>query len=260
MDTQDPVATSRFVDALTTAFARRTGLAATPLPWHALRTPVADLAGALAFTSAALGKIAVDVLTLSRTEISEVAEPTVQGRGASSAMPHKRNPVLSTLVRSAALQVPSLAGALTQCLTAEDERSGGVWHAEWLLLRECLRLTGGAAETVVELTAGLQVYPDVMATNLARTSALTTSERLAATLAPELGKRAATQAVSRLVDESLATGRPLDEVAAAHPEVVGERGRDELRALADPATYLGAAEILAGRTPLPPSPAHQTPC
>ncbi|NEE57079.1 3-carboxy-cis,cis-muconate cycloisomerase, partial [Streptomyces sp. SID8455] len=93
-------------------------------------TPVADLGAALAFTTGALGKIAIDVQTLGRTEVAEVAEPSVAGRGASSAMPHKRNPVLATLIRSASLQVPLLAAGLTQCLVTEDERSAGVWHAE----------------------------------------------------------------------------------------------------------------------------------
>jgi 3-carboxy-cis,cis-muconate cycloisomerase len=127
-----------------------------------LRTPIADLAAALGFTAGALGKLALDVQSLTRTEVGEVSERSLPGRGGSSAMPHKRNPVLSTLIRSAALQVPTLAAALTQCLMCEDERSAGVWHAEWLLQRECLRLVGGAVHTAVELTAGLEVDADRM--------------------------------------------------------------------------------------------------
>lgn len=143
-----------YLDDLVEAFAAETGLARPALPWHVLRTPIADLAAALAFTAGALGKIAIDVQNLARTEVAEVAEPAVAGRGSSSAMPHKRNPVLSTLLRSAALQVPVLATGLVQCLVAEDERSAGAWHAEWQLLRECLRLVGGAAHTAVELAEG----------------------------------------------------------------------------------------------------------
>ncbi|NMK99640.1 3-carboxy-cis,cis-muconate cycloisomerase, partial [Staphylococcus capitis] len=129
-----------FVEKLNAAFAHRTGLAASGLPWHALRTPIADIGSTTAFVTGALGKFAVDVLTLGRTEIAEVAEPAPPGRGVSSAMPHKRNPVLATMIRSAALQVPSLSVVLTQSLMSEDERSAGGWHAEWLVLRECLRL------------------------------------------------------------------------------------------------------------------------
>lgn len=102
-----------YQDRLVDAFAVETGLARPQLPWHALRTPVADVAAALAFTAGALGKLAADVQVLARTEVSEVSEPVVDGRGSSSAMPHKRNPVLSTLIRSAALQVPVLATGLT---------------------------------------------------------------------------------------------------------------------------------------------------
>jgi 3-carboxy-cis,cis-muconate cycloisomerase len=128
------------LDTLLPAFAAETQLAVPVLPWHALRTPIADLGAALACATGALGKIAADVLVLARTEIGEVAESAAEGRGASSAMPHKRNPVLATLIRSAALQVPALATVLAQCLPAEDERSAGGWHAEWQPLRECLRL------------------------------------------------------------------------------------------------------------------------
>ena len=177
-----------YPDRLTDAFAAQTGLARPALPWHALRTPIADLASALAFTTGALGKIAVDVQSLTRTEVGEVSEPGPAGRGTSSAMPHKRNPVLATLMRSAALQVPALATGLTQCLLSEDERSAGAWHAEWQLLRECLRLTGGAAHTAVELAEGLQVRPERMRANLDLTGSRIVSERVAAHLAPRLGK------------------------------------------------------------------------
>jgi 3-carboxy-cis,cis-muconate cycloisomerase len=122
----------------------------------------------------------VDVQALARTEVGEVAEPAGgAGRGASSAMPHKRNPVLATLIRSAALQVPVLAAGLTQCLLAEDERSAGAWHAEWQLLRELLRLTGGAARTGAELAAGLEVRADRMRANLDLTGGQVVSERIA---------------------------------------------------------------------------------
>lgn len=180
-----------YVDRLADAYAAETGLARPVLPWHSLRTPVADIAAVTAFVTGALGKIAVDVQSLSRTEVGEVAEPSVAGRGASSAMPHKRNPVLATLLRSAALQVPVMAAGLTQCLVSEDERSAGAWHAEWALLRECLRLTGGATHTAVELTEGLLVHPDRMLANLGLTGGRIVSERIVAVLAPRLGKRAA---------------------------------------------------------------------
>ncbi|MFD7326571.1 lyase family protein [Streptomyces sp. NPDC059875] len=235
-------------DRLLEAFAEEIGLAGALVPWHALRAPVADLAFALAFATGALGKVAIDVQSLARTEVGEVAEPSGgSGRGASSAMPHKRNPVLATLIRSAALQVPALAGALAQCLVAEDERSAGVWHAEWQLLRECLRLTGGAAHTAVELAEGLEVRADRMRENLALTGSQIVSERIAAVLAPRLGKAAAKELLTWASVTADRDARPLPEVLAEAPELAGVMDRTEVDALCDPAAYTGAAGPLVDR-------------
>ncbi|HYS38258.1 MAG TPA: lyase family protein, partial [Pseudonocardiaceae bacterium] len=236
-----------YVDRLVDAFAAETGLARPVLPWHVLRTPIADLAAALGFTAGALGKIAIDVQTLVRTEVGEVAEPAVAGRGSSSAMPHKRNPVLATLVRSAALQVPVIAAGLTQCLVSEDERSAGAWHAEWQLLRECLRLTGGAAHTAVELTEGLSVRAERMRDNLALTGSQVVSERLAAVLTPRIGKAAARQLLTAASVTADQTGRLLAEILAEAPELAGHLDEAELTALCDPAAYVGAAGALVDR-------------
>ncbi|HEX4817162.1 MAG TPA: lyase family protein [Nonomuraea sp.] len=146
-------------------FAFEVGLAEPVLPWHVLRTPVADLAGALAFTAGALGKAAADVLVLSRTEIGEVSEGV---GGGSSSMPHKHNPVRSTMIAAAARQVPALAAVLYGSLAAEDERPAGAWHAEWQPLREALRLVAGAARDAAEMAAGLRVHPERMRANLTR--------------------------------------------------------------------------------------------
>ncbi|MEU7553460.1 3-carboxy-cis,cis-muconate cycloisomerase [Streptomyces sp. NPDC044571] len=236
-----------YLDRLEEAFAAETGLARPALPWHVLRTPMADLAAALAFTAGALGKIAVDVQNLSRTEVAEVAEPAVAGRGSSSAMPHKRNPVLSTLLRSAALQVPVLATGLVQCLVSEDERSAGAWHAEWQLLRECLRLAGGAAHTAVELAEGLEARPGRMHANLLLTGSRIVSERIAAVLAPQLGKTAAKQLLTRVSAVAEESGRPLHELLAGEPVLDGHWSTEELVALCDPATYTGGAGALVDR-------------
>ncbi|MEV0819718.1 3-carboxy-cis,cis-muconate cycloisomerase [Nonomuraea rubra] len=145
-------------------FAAELGLAEPLLPWHVLRTPIADLAGALAFTAGALGKPAADVLVLSRTEIGELSEGV---GGGSSSMPHKHNPVRATMIAAAARQVPPLAAILYGSLAAEDERPSGAWHAEWQPLREALRLVAGAARDAAELVADLRVHPDRMRANVA---------------------------------------------------------------------------------------------
>ncbi|MFE2865576.1 adenylosuccinate lyase family protein [Embleya sp. NPDC059259] len=236
-----------YVEALVDAFAAEVGLARTPLPWHAVRTPMIDLAAALAGTTGVLGKIAVDVQVMARTEVGEVAEPDVAGRGGSSAMPHKHNPVLSTLVRSAALQVPAIAAALSGCSVAEDERSAGAWHAEWLLLREGLRLAGGAAHTAVELAEGLVVRPERMRANVAATGAHMVTERLAATLTPALGRDRAKALSAAASASAVRTGRTLAEVLAGEPEVTARISAERLAELLDPAGYTGGAGVLVDR-------------
>ncbi|MFF7104301.1 3-carboxy-cis,cis-muconate cycloisomerase [Streptomyces nigra] len=214
--------------ALPAAYARELGLRAPELPWHTLRTPVADLTGCLAFTAGALGKAAVDVLTLSRTEIAEVAEGS---GGGSSAMPHKSNPVRSTLIVAAARRAPQLAATLYGSLVAEDERPAGAWHAEWEPLRDLLRLVGGAARDAAELAEGLRVRPDAMRANLDLTGGAVVSERLSAELAPVLGRARAKELLTRLAAE----GRPLAEA----PELAD--------ADLDPTHYTGSAGALTDR-------------
>jgi 3-carboxy-cis,cis-muconate cycloisomerase len=160
-------------------------------------------------------------------------------------MPQKRNPVLATLIRSAAMQVPVLSAGLTQCLIAEDERSAGAWHAEWQLLRECLRLTGGAAHTAVELAEGLEVRSERMTENLALTGGQIVSERIVAVLAPRIGKVAAKKLLTAVSGTAMETGRPLAELLAS--ELSGEFSAEELAELCDPAAYSGAAGPLVDR-------------
>jgi len=208
-------------------FAEEMGLAEPRLPWHALRMPVADLGAALAIATGGLGKIAADVLVLSRTEIGEVSE----GKGGgSSAMPHKSNPVSATLVAAAARQAPALASVLIASLAAEDERPAGAWHAEWQPLRELLRLTGGAADAAAALVENLHVHPERMRADLHLTRGLIASERAGIELSQTLGhaqaRRTLEEAARRVASENI----PLAD-ALGTPDL-------------DPADYLGAATAL----------------
>ncbi|MEU6801336.1 class-II fumarase/aspartase family protein [Streptomyces neyagawaensis] len=228
-------------------FAEALGLAEPVLPWHTVRTPVAELGAVLQLVTGALGKFALDVQTLSRTEIGEVSEPAAAGRGASSAMPQKRNPALATLIVAAARQVPAHALVLAQCLLAEDERPAGAWHAEWQPLREALRLAGGAAHTAVELAEGLIVHPDRMRANLELTGGALVTERLAVALAPVLGKVRAKKLLTAASAEAADTGRTINEVLSGHPELSARFTPAELSGLLDPARYTGAADALVDR-------------
>ena len=226
--------------ALTAAFARELGLREPLLPWHTLRTPVADLAGCLAFAAGALGKMAADVLVLGRTEIAEVAEGS---GGGSSAMPHKANPVRSALIAAAARRAPQLAATLYGAQAAEDERPAGAWHAEWEPLRDLLRLAGGAARDAAELAEGLRVNADTMREHLALTHGLIVSERLSAELTPVLGRARARELLTDLARRTYAEGRSLRELLAEKAEL-----KDiDLNDLADPARYTGSAGVLTDR-------------
>ncbi|MBM7442578.1 3-carboxy-cis,cis-muconate cycloisomerase [Streptomyces sp. HB132] len=225
---------------LVAVYARELGLAEPLLPWHTLRTPVADLAGALAFTAGALGKTAADVLALSRTETGELAEGS---GGCSSAMPHKANPVRATLIAAAARRAPGLAATLYGSLAAEDERPAGAWHAEWEPLRDLLRLVGGAARDAAELTEGLRVFPSAMRSHLGLTGGLIVSERLAAVAARRVGRARAREILTGAAERARDEGRPLAEVLAGEPAFDGL----DLAELTDPARYTGCAGPLTDR-------------
>ncbi|MFC9930741.1 3-carboxy-cis,cis-muconate cycloisomerase [Streptomyces sp. NPDC127190] len=229
---------------LLAAYAARTGLAEPLLPWHVLRTPVAELGTALALAGGALGKLAADVLLLSRTETAEVSEGT---GGGSSAMPHKANPVRATLIAAAARRLPQHAAVLLSSLAAEDERPAGAWHAEWQTVRDALRLAGGAARDAAELTAGLRVHEDAMRADLGLTEGLIVSERLVAALAESVGRPRAQLLLTDAARDAATGPRPLADVLAALPAVRDALGPDRLHDLLDPTRYLGAAPELTDR-------------
>ena len=230
--------------SLSAAYARETGLAEPLLPWHVLRTPVAELGTALALTGGALGKIAADVLLLARTETNELAEGS---GGGSSAMPHKANPVRSALIAAAARQLPQLAAVLLASMVAEDERPAGAWHAEWQPLREALRLAGGAARDAAELVSGLRVRDQRMRAHLDLTEGLIVSERLVAAFEPLVGRQEVRRLLTRAAKAAAGLGVPLRRALADEPALAGLLDPGALDALLDPGRYLGAAGALTDR-------------
>ena len=224
------------VERLVAAFANELDLAVPEHPWHTVRWPVTELGDALVQTIDSLGVIAGDVATLARTEIGELVE---SAPGGSSAMPHKRNPVASVLIRSAALRAPQLGATLHfAAALAVDERPDGAWHAEWPTVRELLRLALGAAGTASRLTAGLAVDLAAVARNLDQSAGLLVTERLAIVLGPIIGidRARSIVAAATSVDD-------LERVLHAEPGLAGH----DIAALLDPAAYLGLAGTLVDR-------------
>ncbi|WP_442544290.1 lyase family protein [Arthrobacter sp. KN11-1C] len=239
---------------LADALAGKLGLAPAPAPWHTNRLPVTALGDSLASLTDSFGKIASDLLFLSRPEVAELGEPLAPGRGVSSAMPQKQNPVFSVLIRSAALQAPGLAAQLhLAAANFNDERPDGAWHSEWPAVRGLLRLALGAATQLRELAEGLRVFPEAMRRNLEISGSLLLSEAVASSVAPLLGadRGEAKAKLQAVVDETLQA--PAAEQARIYTKLLREAvpvsklSDEELQDLLDPANYVGEAAGISRR-------------
>ncbi|MGH9068192.1 MAG: class-II fumarase/aspartase family protein [Acidimicrobiales bacterium] len=233
--------------AVMARFAAHLGLAEPVLVWHTARQRVAELASALAIAAGTAAKIAGDVALLMQAEVGEVAEPAAPGRGVSSTLPHKRNPVAAAAVGAAARQAYALVPVLLSALGAEHQRALSAWPAEWGALTELLALAGGAVARTRETVAGLEVHPEAMAANLARTGGAVMAERISLALAPILGRQAAKDAVAGVAARAASSGRSLAEELGDDPAVVGAFGPGRLPGLLDPAGYLGATDAWIDR-------------
>jgi 3-carboxy-cis,cis-muconate cycloisomerase len=227
-------------------FAAELGLAEPTVPWHAVRARPAALAGALGACAGVLGKVARDVALLAQNEVAEVREGG-EGRGGSSAMPHKHNPVAAVAVAACTARVPGLVATMLAAMPQEHERAAGGWHAEWEPQRELLRLVGSAACWCRELLEHLEVDPHRMRANLDAAGGLPLAEAAVAALAGPLGRRRAREAVELASRNAAEEGRPLREALLAAPEVAGRLDGADLDRALDPAAQLGAAGELVDR-------------
>jgi 3-carboxy-cis,cis-muconate cycloisomerase len=218
------------------------GLAEPVLPWHTNRVRIAELGAALATTSGVLAKIALDVVLLAQTEVDEAREEI---GGGSSTLPHKHNPIESTLARACARLVDGYASVLTSGLDQEHERAAGAWHAEWEALSGALAYTGGAAYAVARAVGSLQVDAERMRRNLDETNALVLAERVSFALAARYGRAEGHDIVREAATRVAASGRSLSDELRDDERV--ELSDSELDALLDPATYLGSAEAFVDR-------------
>jgi 3-carboxy-cis,cis-muconate cycloisomerase len=227
--------------------AGRLELSAPALPWHAIRLRPVRIATALGATLGLLGKIGRDVVLLAQTEVAEVAESGGEGRGGSSTMPHKRNPVGGIGLIACAQRGPGLVATMLAAMTQEHERGPGTWQAEWDTLLELLRLTGSSAAIARELLAGLEVDPEKMRSDMDLTGGLVMSESVAAALASSMGRSDAQQLVEKAARRAAQSGREFREVLLELPEVADGLGADRLDDALDPAAYLGVTAELIDR-------------
>jgi 3-carboxy-cis,cis-muconate cycloisomerase len=194
-----------------------------------------------------LGKIARDISLHMQTEIAEVCEPAAEGRGGSSTMPHKRNPVSAGVVLSAATRVPGLLSTMLSAMVQEDERGLGNWHAEWETLPQIFRLTGGALHQMVTTIPQLEIDAERMRHNLNATHGLIFAEGVAMALGSRIGKSAAHTLVEVASKQARESGKHLREVLAQTTAVTEHLNSADLDRLFAPENYLGAAEEFTDR-------------
>jgi len=217
------------------------------IPWHAQRDRVAEAAATLGLCTGTLGKIARDISLHMQTEIAEIFEPAGEGRGGSSTMPHKRNPVSAAVVLSAATRVPGLVSTMLSAMVQEDERGLGDWHAEWETLPEIFRLTAGALHQMATIVPHLEIDAERMRRNLDATQGLIFAEGVAMAMGKHIGKSAAHTLVESASRQARASGKHLREVLAQDRTVTERLTSAELDRLFVPENYFGVAEELVDR-------------
>jgi len=223
------------------------GLGSPPAPWHVARDGFAEAVGFMGLLCGSLAKIATDVILLAQTEVGEVSEPYVAGRGGSSTMPQKRNPIASEYVLASARMVQALVPVMQGAMAQDHERATGPWQAELLALPQAFVLAHGALRRTVEIAEGMVVDAARMRRNLDATGGLIVAEAVMMGLAPHLGREAAHHAVKHGCDRALAEGMSLADALMAEPEVTARLDRAAIDELTDPAAYLGSADAFISR-------------
>ena len=227
--------------------AEELALAEPVVPWHSARGRIAEVGAALGVTCGVMGKIARDVALLMQAEVGEVSEPTAPGRGGSSSMPHKRNPVAAMAVEAGVRRAHALVGVLLGAMLQEHERGVGGWHAEWETVGELFRLSAGAVVRVRDVVDRLHVDPARMRANLDATHGLPLSEHVALLLARLMGRGEARALVERAIQRCRTSGRHLRDELLADPAVTTHLTAADLDEALEPARYLGATQVFIDR-------------
>jgi 3-carboxy-cis,cis-muconate cycloisomerase len=227
----------RVMEALAAEF----GLSVPPIAWHVGRDGFAEVASFLGLLTGSLGKIATDVALLMQAEIGEVAEPYLEGRGGSSTMPQKRNPIACEFILACAKNVRELVPVMLDAVVQDHERATGPWHAEWIALPQAFALTAGALHHMRALLEGLVVDPVRMRRNLDTTQGMISAEAVMMALAPHVGRDEAHHLVAAACHRALAHGRHLLEELQADAAITAHLPRERLVELLDPQNYTGLA-------------------
>ena len=229
------------------ALAAELKLAQPDMTWHVARDGIAEVGAFLGLVTGSLSKIAVDVMLMMQTEIGEVFEPFVKGRGSSSTMPQKRNPISCEMIVALAKATRAQVGLLLDAMATDHERATGPWHLEWIALPEACLATAGALHQARFMLEGLIVEPEAMRRNLDITGGLIVAEAVMMALAPHTGRGAAHDLVYAACRQALDKGTPLIEQLRTMPEVTRHFDEVGLQKLVDPAGYLGTGPQMVDR-------------
>jgi 3-carboxy-cis,cis-muconate cycloisomerase len=216
-------------------------------PWHTHRDRIAEAASVLAILCGSCGKIARDVSLMMQTDIAEASEPSGEGRGGSSTMPHKRNPVAAATALAAATMAPNLVATIFAAQVQDHERSAGPWHAEWPTLPTLQLVTSGALAAIVDIAEGLEVDAARMRVNLDATNGLIMAEAVTFALAETIGKSDAHHLVEAAAKKAIAGKQHLRDVLTGDPKVIAHLGADEIAKLFEPMAYQGVSQALIDR-------------
>jgi 3-carboxy-cis,cis-muconate cycloisomerase len=223
------------------------GLKQPVIAWHTIRDNIAETGALLGLIGGTLGKLSMDVKLMMQTEVGEVFEPYHHGRGSSSTMPQKRNPIASCYIHAAISVVRQHAAALMDAMVADHERSTGPWEIEWIVLPEAFCLIAGALKQSRAVVEGLEVDAAAMRRNIEMTGGLVMSEAVMMGLGPHIGREFAHDLVYDLCRESLASKTPLIELLAAHPQIKRHVDRAQLERMLAPENYLGQSGAMVDR-------------
>ncbi|MBR0754063.1 3-carboxy-cis,cis-muconate cycloisomerase [Bradyrhizobium jicamae] len=229
------------------ALARELQLPLPEAPWHTHRDRIADAASVFAIIAGSCGKIARDVSLMMQTDVGEAFEPAGAGRGGSSTMPHKRNPVAAASALGAATLAPNLAATIFAAQVQDHERSAGPWHAEWPTLPALMLATSGALAAIVDLAEGLEVDAARMRDNLDMTHGLIMAEAVTFALAEKLGKSDAHHLVEAASKTAVAERKHLRDVLSSDAKVTAQLSTDQIAKLFEPMAYQGASQALIDR-------------
>jgi 3-carboxy-cis,cis-muconate cycloisomerase len=216
-------------------------------PWHTHRDRIAEAASVFAILAGSCGKIARDVQLMMQTDVAEAFEPSGEGRGGSSTMPHKRNPVAAATALAAAIMAPNLAATMFAAQVGDHERSAGPWHAEWPTLPSLLLVTSGALAAIADIAEGLEVDTARMRINLDATHGLIMAEAVAMALAEKIGKSEAHHLVEAASKKAVAGKEDLREVLTGDSKVTAHLSAERLAKLFEPMAYQGVSQALIDR-------------